>query len=241
MLAKTAFISNAGGRKVNEDYGSFMEIEGFGFYLLADGLGGHKDGSLAARITVEKLLEAFASSPGISKRHLVNYLEHARQAFLAEQKRKSSFSMKTTLVVLLTDFQKAVWAHVGDSRLYYFQSGRLVFQTKDHSVPQRLASIGEITVQEIRFHEDRNRLTRAFDGVDLSDIDFLKNPVQLNRGDSFLLCSDGFWEYVLEPEMEEDLAKAREPGSWLSLMANRLFKRAKANHDNYSALAVMIE
>ncbi|UNC91458.1 PP2C family protein-serine/threonine phosphatase [Candidatus Contubernalis alkaliaceticus] len=241
MKFQTAFISKTGGRKVNEDYCSFMESEGFGCYFLADGLGGHKGGALAASIAGEKLLEAFAAAPGFSGAHLVNYLENARQAFIAEKKRQGKFSMKTTLVVLLSDFKKVFWAHIGDSRLYYFQSGRLAFQTKDHSVPQRLASSGEISAEKIRYHEDRNRLTRAFDGDDLSRIDFLKRPVDVSNGDSFLLCSDGFWEYVLEPEMEEDLLVSRSPEAWLSSMEKRLSKRAKANHDNYSALAVMVE
>lgn len=69
--------------------------------------------------------------------------------------------MRTTLVILISDFRRAIWAHAGDSRLYWLKKGSIWIQTKDHSVPQRLCDAGEITPDEIRFHEDHSRLLRS--------------------------------------------------------------------------------
>ncbi len=239
----TAQLSKRGGRKENQDYCACLNRGGYGCYTVADGLGGHRGGALAARTAGESVIHAFAASPGASPAKLQQYLEQAREAMQGSAARAGSagvpLKLKTTLVVLVSDFHSAFWAHVGDSRLYFFRAGKLHFQTSDHSVPQLLLKSGVITRDQIRTHEDRNRLTASFDGEDLKRIVYAAAPVELETGDAFLLCSDGFWEYVDEPEMEIDLAPASHPQAWLDAMERKLLARAAANHDNYTALAVM--
>lgn len=238
MRLQTALISESGGRRENEDHCAYLERGGLVCYVLADGLGGHRGGRLASRTAVEKILEAFAASPGMAAGRISEYLEHARLAFAGDKTREPY--LKTTLVLLLSDYRQATWGHIGDSRLYRFSGGAIVYQTRDHSLPQLMANAGEITADEIRFHEDRNRLTAAFDGEDLSRFKFLESPVSLMREDAFLLCSDGFWEYVYEAEMEEDLAASTDSRDWIKRMERRLLVRAPDNHDNYSAIGVKV-
>lgn len=241
MSFKVALLSKQGGRKRNEDYAAFSERNGYGCYLVADGLGGHQGGEVASRTACESVIKAFHESPGTSANHLTGYLEYAGQALIASKlKLGLNDAVKTTLVVLLTDNKKATWAHIGDSRLYYFQSNHVVLQTKDHSLPQRLADIGEISADQIRFHEDRNRLIHVFEGEDINNFTYLEEPVSLDRGESFLLCSDGFWDYVCEAEMENDLQSSQTPEEWLARMESRLLERAEGNYDNYTALAVSV-
>ncbi len=236
---KTALLSKPGGRKYNEDYCSYLEHNGYGCYILADGLGGHRGGSFASRITVEKVLEAFSAAPGISPDHLRSYLEKARNSFLEAQSQDSSLkSMKATVVVVLSDYKRVFWGHIGDSRLYLFREGVIHFQTMDHSVPYHLYNVGDITFDRIRFHEDRNRLTRAFDGGEISRFTFAPKAVDINKNDAILLCTDGFWEYVLEQEMQSDLSQSANPEAWLEMMEKRILARAEKRHDNYSALAI---
>jgi len=100
---------------------------------------------------------------------------------------------------------------------------------------------GEITVEQIRHHEDRNRVHRAFGGDDSIKAE-ISSPLSLESGfHAFLLCTDGFWEYVLEPEMEFDLVTGETPNDWLQLMVQRIVQRAPKNNDNYTAAAVFIK
>lgn len=238
-------LSDRGGRSENEDFCAYLKNDDYGCFLVADGLGGHRGGALASTVTGESILDAFDSNPGATEEHLRAYIDQARER-LVEATGDAGVTMtpKTTLVVMLTDNQHAVWAHVGDSRLYKFRKGKLkaklIFQTRDHSVPQQLANSGEIDPEDIRFHEDRNRLISVFDNSGNSRIEYYTNPDLLEKGDAFLLCSDGFWEYVFEREMEKCLARSRTPKKWIARMEKKLLKRAEAGHDNYSALAVMI-
>ncbi len=238
MYPQKAFISRSGGRAANEDHCAYLERDRFGCYLLADGLGGHRGGAIASRTVVESILEAFSASPGVTVEKMKGYVDYAREKFNNEK--KALPQLTTTLVILLTDGSSAIWSHIGDSRLYYFQSGVIVTRTKDHSIPQLMADAGDINPEQIRFHEDRNRLTGAFDGGEMTRFEFFSQPVVLKRKDAFLLCSDGFWEYVYETEMIEDLERSSEPQGWLKRMERRLLRRADVGHDNYSAMAVRI-
>ena len=236
-------LSHAGGRKINEDAsGNFTLTAGQGCWVVADGLGGHGGGDVASRIVVDTMLDAYRSQPEFSSAHLGKMLEFAQYALLAQQQDNDRLSaMRSTVVVLLLEEAKACWAHVGDSRLYHFSNGRIVFQTKDHSVPQVMVDAGDIAYEDIRQHEDRNRLTRSLgnDGKVRSTV--LAKPVAISAGDAFLLSTDGFWEFVSEADMEATLAQADSPENWLAAMEAILLHNAPTSHDNYTATALFLE
>ena len=167
--------------------------------------------------------------------------ERIAQAHQAVRKRQTpDCTMKSTAVVLAVHGTDAAWAHVGDSRLYHFFQGRLDFQTRDHSASQVAVMLGEITPDQIRFHEDRSRILRAL-GQE-GDLHAETGSRTLAPGrHAFLLCSDGFWEYVLEAEMESELRAAKTPQEWLDAMRDRLSRRASADNDNNTAAAVWID
>jgi PPM family protein phosphatase len=244
---ESAKLLCAGGRPYNEDYGNYLLLSNYGCWVLADGLGGHVGGEVAARAAAETALDTFASQPGMSAEHLEKYLLAANCAVINAQSKDPLFAnMRTTLTILVSDYQSAVWAHIGDTRLYYFQQGLLEGNrpaTKDHSVPQAMADAGDITPEDIRFHEDRNRLLRAMGNPN----DFrpvVAQPIELNAGDSFLLCTDGFWEYVNELDMTLELRRAAGAEEWLAAMKEQLERQIAdkkiTGNDNYSAIAVMI-
>jgi serine/threonine protein phosphatase PrpC len=232
-----------GGRSTNEDYfGRLNHATNGACFVVADGLGGHGGGEVASRIAVEAVLESFRTRPFLTVKDLER---HVLEADGAIRKRKSVepglMGMHTTLTVLVIVGAEALWTHVGDSRLYHFRAGRCVGRTRDHSVPQVMADAGDIPESAIRHHEDRTRLLRSLGDEQPARTETLPEPCQLVSGDAFLLCTDGFWEYVLEVEMEADLAKSPGPDQWVETMTiDRILRRAPASHDNMTAVAVFV-
>lgn len=196
-----AYISECGGRKINEDSVFVKSENGRLAAVVADGLGGCGQGKTASEAAVKTISDNFDKVTSLNTGQIDEVLEQANRSILACQTRAAR--MKSTAVVFAVDIDKRkyIWAHIGDSRLYHFINGRIVSQTKDHSVSQIKVAMGEITETQIRSDTDRSRLVRAL-GVDEEKIKPSVSPVySVKKKDdvnAFLLCSDGFWQYVLE-------------------------------------------
>ncbi len=239
MKYDTSWVSHPGGRTVNEDTCGYRLAPTGGCWIVADGLGGHRGGQKASSLAVETILEYLALSSENPLNILHATLENAQKAIIAGQQANPDFyAMRTTIILLVIQDDQARWAHLGDSRLYVFHKNRVLFQTKDHSVPQVMVSAGDIRPEDIRGHEDRNRLLRSLGSPDDFRPVIPDKTYAVQPGDSFLLCTDGFWEYVLENEMEELLSNATSVGQWLQKMEERLRSRAPENHDNYTAFGI---
>jgi len=242
MKYVTASITNAGGRKVNQDFAQYVEVPPEGIcWVVADGLGGHGGGEVAAETAVLKILETFAQTPQPTQETIDACIMAAQEAILKKQETEDQLKrMRTTLVMMVGDRQKVLWAHIGDSRLYCFREGSLWEFTLDHSVPQALVDAGSISRADIRTHEDRNRILRSLGNKNDLRYTIRTEWFNLQPGDAFLMCTDGFWEYVHEIEMQADLAKSTSPEEWLKWMEDRILARVKGENDNYTATAVMV-
>jgi serine/threonine protein phosphatase PrpC len=243
MKIQTDFVSRIGGRELNEDYYGFLEVDESVCWVVADGLGGYRGGEMAARMAVEAVLTSFRDNTELSVAALKRHLQAAQQSVLKAQNEHPELStMRTTIVVLLSDSRRALWAHVGDSRLYCFDNGQIVSCTSDHSVVQARVSAGELSADQIRYNEDRSRLLRCI-GDPKGELrpTILPQPRPLGQGMAFLLCTDGFWEKIREAEMEVDLAKAQNAKGWLALMADRVLERITDDCDNYTAMVVTFD
>lgn len=238
MLQVEAY-SAIGGRSKNEDSVTGMHKGDHMCFLVADGLGGHGDGDLASKAAVDTIREAWDGTISAAEWERLLELAHAR----IQQMQTPQKQMKTTLVGLMMDAERAVWAHVGDSRLYHFLDGRLVFQTQDHSASQIAVMLGEITPAQIRTSKDRSTLIKALGQPGSAPAAQIHSQLLEPGAHAFLLCTDGFWEYVLEEEMEQDLQIAHSAKQWLGKMRHRLQARAPSENDNNSAIVIrkMIE
>lgn len=228
-----AYFTDMGTRKENEDSVSLREESGRLTAVVADGLGGQGGGQQASEIAVKALCRFLPA--GNAEEQIHAWFSAANEEIIKRQ--QPGKKMMSTAVALYLEDNLAVWAHIGDSRLYHFYNGSLVAQTCDHSVSQMAVFRGEITREQIRFHEDRNRILRALGGDEEAREE--AGRVRLTPGfHAFLLCSDGFWEYVLETEMEQTLSQAATPEEWLVKMCNVLQQKESAEHDNLTAAAV---
>ena len=233
MLQVEAY-SAIGGRSKNEDSVTGLHAGSSMCFLVADGLGGHGDGDLASKAAIDTVHAAWNGEISASEWERLLALAHAR----IQQMQTPQRQMKTTLVGLLMDAERAVWAHVGDSRLYHFLDGRLIFQTQDHSASQIAVMLGEITPEQIRSSKDRATLIKALGQPGAAPAAQIHAQLLEPGMHAFLLCTDGFWEYVLEEEMEQDLQTAHSAKQWLGKMRHRLQARAPADHDNNSAIVI---
>jgi serine/threonine protein phosphatase PrpC len=235
-----ASLSRTGGRAVNEDCAGSLHTADASCWVVADGLGGHRGGDVASNVVVQAALRAFEERPGVSADDVRRLIAHAQEALLAAQHREPSLSqMRTTIVLLLANAREAVWGHVGDSRLYYIQGGRLSTRTRDHSVTQALVDGGQLDEKEQGAHEDRNRLLRSL-GKEGEPGVTIGGPVNLCRDDAFLLCTDGFWETLDATALTAAHADAEDAGAWLARLEARLHQRADAIKDNYTATAIRL-
>ena len=154
------------------------------------------------------------------------------------QKVPGQEEMKTTAVALSVAGDRAVWGHVGDSRLYRFSAGTLTQETRDHSVTYMKYLGGEISYMDVYHDDDRSSLLRALGKLPCKPE---TGQARLQPGDALLLCSDGFWEYVYQEEMLADLLKAETPEQWAEGMLLRHIRRTPPGNDNFSLITVFAE
>lgn len=234
-----ALSSFPGDRERNEDY-ALAEKKGGSFcFAVADGLGGHEGGDVASKLVCEAVARLFVQEEDCP---LGKMYEAAQEQLLERQRgAQAADAMKTTLNVVVAEPKRIRWGHIGDTRTYHFKRSKILGRTKDHSVPQMMVEMGEIREQEIRHHEDRNRLLRVM-GVEWASPQYvLEKELKPGRFQAFLICTDGFWEYIEDREMEACLKGAGAVREWLDAM-NEIVRGRGAGHnmDNYTALAVWI-
>ena len=203
MQFETAQASHIGGRKEQQDRAKISVSHDHDSFLLvvADGMGGHKGGSLAAQAVIETAVSLWKAHQenSMHPRQLLEQLCFQAHEAVNTIGRAHNLNPYTTLVALYLKGRKAHWVHIGDSRLYHFHHNKVLKKTHDHSVVQILADMGEITEAEMAVHPDQNRLTRCIGG-DKTPTPRLDNAT-VKRGDGFLLCTDGIWETVAAEEM----------------------------------------
>jgi serine/threonine protein phosphatase PrpC len=238
LVFETASVTSAGGRPENQDAVGHRSCGGATCWVLADGLGGHLGGQVASRTAVDAVLRSFEKHTAAG---VHTHLESANRAVLQGQQTQPELAqMRTTIAALVATGDAARWAHCGDSRVYFFRDGAIQDRTLDHSVPQRLVEAGEIGEDQIRFHEDRARLLHCLGSREQLTAPEGGMEGAPEPGDAFLLASDGFWEYVLESEMEQDARASKSCQAWIDAMEARVKVRAQPDYDNYSAIVVRV-
>lgn len=232
--------TNQGGRAYNEDSVGHKISGESGIFVVADGLGGHQFGELASACVIDVLAdgwkEEFHNEPAI---WLKEQIAMANQKVLEYQKEKDTV-LKSTVVALAIDAGKAVWANVGDSRLYYLHANEIVSVTNDHSVAFKKYKAGEITRDEMRTDEDQSCLLRAVGSADRSEPEVYDDNVMIESGDAFMLCSDGIWEFISDEEVLIDFLKSENAKQWAEHLLMRVMDRIMGGNDNLTILTLMV-
>lgn len=233
--------SRIGGRKYNQDRVAYAYSDQSLLMVLADGMGGHLHGEIAAQLAIQVFTEAFeqAAQPRVPdpKKFLNEAMQRAHGAIIQyAHEQQLGGNPGTTCVAALVQDGNVCWAHAGDSRLYLLRGREVVTRTRDHSVVQQWADWGIISADEMKTHPDRNKITNCLGGVE--DMFFVESAdaVPLQQGDTLLLCSDGLWGPLSEIEMATALAD--DPMSdALEQMMDEAINRAGVGSDNSTVIA----
>ncbi len=248
MKLLTSSLCKQGGREYNQDFLDLSVADDGACLVVCDGLGSYYGSEVGSRICATNIIETYSKIKALDRERAVrpefcsSYIQTAHNRVIDEKERNPHIkSSCTTVACVVTDFRTTVMSHIGDTRVYFFKNSKLHFQTKDHSLSQIAVEMGRIPLRDIRSHKDQNKLTRVL-GSDYyipPDCDIYNTPLQ--PGDGFILCTDGFWEYVYEEEMEEDLRTSATPDEALAKMELRLLERVSKFNDNYSAIVAQVK
>jgi len=224
-------------RALNED-SFYVPAAGEEFCCVADGMGGHNAGEVASAIAVETIANRLRDRRLAPHERLRRAVYAANAAIYDKARENAGMSgMGTTATVLLIENGEAHIAHVGDSRCYLLRNKVLMQLTSDHTLVEELLLQGAITPADARNHPNRNVITRAL-GTELSvKVDLLR--VRVQKGDVFLLCSDGLTGPVSDHNIMEILTSRMKGENKISALVELAIDAG--GHDNITALLAYAE
>jgi len=237
MRAELEFyqLTSVGDREVNQDCMVHKICADYAVFAVADGLGGHHAGEKASHYFCRALITlASRFHPQIrfdAKKAVNNWISAtvAEMSNLFGEDPLAS-DAHTTCAVLYLDDERVITAHCGDSRIYRLKSDQMLWRTKDHSHIQQLFDEGLLTEWEMGVHPEQNQLTRSINIAAPPLVDIQLFPA-MGVGETFILCTDGFWESIKEQELLR-LSQPESGKAELKKMAKMAILRARGRSDN---------
>jgi serine/threonine protein phosphatase PrpC len=230
-----------GPRPYNQDRIAYSYSKDALLMVVADGMGGHRHGEIAAQLAVKMLTDAFQrmALPVLANpaKFLVDMIQHIHDAIESHSMANDLLdSPRTTLVAAIVQHDTLYCAHVGDSRLYLIRDGRVIFCTEDHSKVRLLFRKGLITQEELLTHPERNKVYNCIGGEIPPQVDLAPKMV-LRDGDLLVLCTDGLWSLVGQEEICQTLAQGPVTDT-VPILLGLAEAHADQNSDNMSVIAV---
>lgn len=234
--------SHIGNRKYNQDRAAYAYSSDALLLVLADGMGGHLHGELAAGSAIGTFAESFCREAQTCIADPAEFisdtmrLANERIMRFPHDKAMGGFPGSTCVAALIQN-DKMYCGHAGDSRLYVLRGGAVLFKTRDHSMVQQWVEWGVISAEEARVNPQRNQIINCLGGMESM---FYMEPgetVALQSGDVLLLCSDGLWEPFIDKELAEAFASMPVKDALDSLVM-RALERENGKSDNITGLAI---
>lgn len=236
--------SHIGGRKNNQDRMGYSFTRDALLLLVADGMGGHILGEMAAQIAMQTIASLFQENAKPYVKKPERFLEDSFFAAHREIHRYRAINNlpetpRTTIVACLIQHNSAMWAHCGDSRLYWMRQGQILARTRDHSRIETLIAQGRADASERDTHPDRNKLFNCLGAPNMPIVE-ISRRASLQAGDIMLLCSDGLWSMLPDHELAQRLHNNTIVRAVPELLSTATGIAGKSG-DNVTALAMMWE
>jgi serine/threonine protein phosphatase PrpC len=230
-------ISRKGGREKNEDRMGYCYTRESALFVLADGMGGHPEGEVAAQLALQTISALYQKEArplvGNVPEFLTSSLMAAHHQIIRYAGEKGMLDTpRTTLVAAIMQGSSATWVHCGDSRLYVVRDGELLTRTRDHSYLEQQANAGVVRVDRI----NRNILFTCL-GSPTKPVFDVTGPVTLQQGDKVLLCSDGLWGSLPDTDIVSHLGSKRVSEAVPDLVEAAL-RKGGDHGDNVTVIAL---
>lgn len=232
-------VSRQGGRRNNEDRMGYSYTSDSVLLMLADGMGGHPDGEIAAHLALETAGSLFQQ---LAQPKLDDVADFLKQALMTAHHQILDYatthampdSPRTTLVMAVVQSGQASWAHCGDSRFYLIRQHRLLTRTQDHSLVERGRPKGGANAAMA--DTNRNLLFTCL-GSPTRPVFDVTEPLDLQQGDTLMLCSDGLWASLPEIDIVTELSQKPVEVAVPKLVEKAL-AQAGDRSDNVTCLAL---
>ncbi len=241
-----AEVSLPGDRKYNQDRTLYLQHEEQIFLAVADGMGGHVRGDLAAQWAIDMLGAIFKKNGGAPISDPQAFLKQCCQ--LAHQnievkgaREKMPDLPRSTLVIALIVGDQACWAHIGDSRIYWLRGEQMKLRSIDHSPIEMLFQKGAITEGQKKTHPDRNLVSKSIGGNNNKPKATVSELKTLEPGDTLLLCTDGLWDALDEDYFNLFWSKNLPTSKALVQLATYATLSNFPSSDNVSAVACTLK
>ncbi len=232
-------ISRKGGREKNEDRMGYCYTKASGLFLLADGMGGHPEGEVAAQMVLQVISalyqkEATPEIPDVNAFFTMAIMAAHRQILKYAAEKHLGDTPRTTLVAAIVQGGAATWVHCGDSRLYLVRHGEMLARTRDHSYLEQRQSVQRDGAIPANFN--RNVLYTCL-GSPTKPVFDVTGPVLLQQGDRIMLCSDGLWGSLDDADIVFHLAQ-KPVAAAAPELAERALLKAGPTSDNVTLIAM---
>jgi len=238
----TRNVSHEGRQLTNRDYFGYVEMEEFSCYIMADSLDEDiKENS--ARHVVESIIRSFTEKPTLSKRLLNHYIMLAHEEL---KSKRGGMRLKASVVMVVTNYQKMRYLHVGNSRFYLIRNSRFLEQTKDQSLTNNMIEQHTLAMDQVTIHEERNNLY-SYLGENTAGNSWGKPEVvispllKLEDGDILAQLTRGAWEILSDGELLNLVEGAKEPQEIIDSAEDLILGQQDEKYiDNFSLAITLV-
>lgn len=232
----TSFVSEGGSFIQNKDYFAFIELDDFACWVVADGIDSEEEIN-SAEIAVKSIFADFSERPTMSRRKIEKYIINANKKLGKESR---NINLQASLLFVITDYTKIIWAVSGNARLYHNRKEDINFRSKDQSLAQAIVDSGEIGEYEIDFHPERNNLLNYL-GIEEGFKPFVSKPYKLIDGDIMIMGTSGFWENLNNTDIISALKASKDSKELVDTLEEKILERKLKVVSNYTIVAIFVD
>ncbi|MFZ1563541.1 MAG: PP2C family serine/threonine-protein phosphatase, partial [Leptotrichiaceae bacterium] len=238
---KTIFFSESGTQKINNDYFGYVQLDNYAIWVIADGYDGEEGANIASKLSVESAIEYFTAHPRFNKEVIKELFKYTNDTIKQKQEEMERYSlMHTSLLIVISNYNKILYGNIGNTRLYHIQGGYIVNQSSDDSVSQLLVQERALDIKDIKSHRQRNDLLQAIG--DYSKVKpTISNEIKLLEGDKICLTTRGIWENIDEHEIEVELSKFPERELWIDSIKRKVLGSSNKDIENNTFASICID